>query len=76
VTEQYCHASGSGVKTFSASETPSNVADVAAPMHMARQRYLVVPIHVAAGATERIKSTKIFQGVIIIKILNKKRLKI
>jgi hypothetical protein len=36
VTEQYCRASGNGVTTFFISKTPSNVADVAAPMHMAR----------------------------------------
>jgi hypothetical protein len=29
------------VTAFSALETPSNVADVAAPMHMAQQRYFV-----------------------------------
>jgi hypothetical protein len=54
------------------SETPFNVADFAAPMHMARQRYLVVP---ASLARPKGLDLKIFLGEIIFKILNKKGLK-
>jgi hypothetical protein len=43
VTEQYCHASVSDVTAFSTSGTPSNTVDFVAPMHVARQRYLVAP---------------------------------
>jgi hypothetical protein len=62
-----CHASESGMTTFSMSKTPSNVAGVAAPMHVSQQCYLVGPA--------KVKST-IFLGMINIKILNKKKLKI
>jgi hypothetical protein len=37
-TEQYCHTNGSGMTVFSTSGTLSNVMDVVAPMHVARQR--------------------------------------
>jgi len=49
---------------FSTSKTPSDIADVAAPMHVARQCYLVAP------------NPQNFLGPIIIEILNKKGLKI
>jgi hypothetical protein len=39
-TEQYYHASRSGVTAFSMLETSSNVAHVVTPIHVARQRYL------------------------------------
>jgi hypothetical protein len=39
MTEQYCHASGSGVTPFSTLKTPSNVMDIVAPIHVMRQRY-------------------------------------
>jgi hypothetical protein len=67
-TEQYCHARGSGVTVFSTSKTPSNVADVATLMPVARQRYLV-----AAAALARPKELNSQKklGAIIIKILNK-----
>ena len=58
---------------FSTSETPSNVADVAAPMHVARQRYLVV---LAALARPKGSNPEKNLGAIVIKILNKKGLKI
>jgi hypothetical protein len=49
-------------------ETPSNVADVATPIHVTRQRYLVAP--------EGSNPQKFFLRMITIKILNKKGLKI
>jgi hypothetical protein len=54
--EEYCHTSGSSVTTFSTSKTSSNVADVAAPMHMVRPKGL---------------NPQKFLGAIIIKILKK-----
>ena len=53
---------------FSTSETPSNVADVAAPMHGARQCYLVAP---TALARPKGSDPQKILGAIIIKILNK-----
>jgi hypothetical protein len=41
MTKQYRHANRSGVIRFSTSETQSNVADVAAPMYVVRQRYFI-----------------------------------
>jgi hypothetical protein len=51
---------------------PSNVADFAAPMHVARQRYLVAA---ALLAGSKGSDLKIFLGEIIFEILNKKELK-
>jgi hypothetical protein len=48
------------------------VAGVVAPIHVARQRYLVA---LAAPTRPKDQIRKIFSGTIIIKILNKIRLK-
>jgi hypothetical protein len=43
-TEQYCHASGSGVTAFSTSETPSNVADFVATTLFGRASEIIFEI--------------------------------
>jgi hypothetical protein len=52
------------VTAFSTSETPSNVADFATSMHVARQQ--------RRWLTKRVRSENIFLGKIIFEILNKK----
>jgi hypothetical protein len=47
------------------------MADVAAPMHVARQRYLVAPAALARPKGSNLKKI----GAMIIKIINKKGLK-
>jgi hypothetical protein len=39
----YCHANGNGAARIFTSKSLSNVADRAAPMHMARQHILAAP---------------------------------